>query len=39
VMTHAASGELKIATERVPLAEIEAAWDREQRGRRFVVIP
>lgn len=39
VMTHAASGELKIETERVPLAEIEEAWDREPRGRRFVVIP
>jgi len=39
VMTHAASGELKIDTERVPLPEIEEAWQREQRGRRFVVIP
>lgn len=39
VMAHAANGELKIATERVPLGEIEDAWGREQRGRRFVVIP
>jgi len=39
VMTYAASGELKIDTERVPLVEIEAAWEREQRGRRLVVIP
>ena len=39
VLAHAASGELKIETERVPLAEIEDAWQREQRGRRFVVIP
>ena len=30
---------LQIETERVPLAEIEEAWQREQRGRRFVVIP
>ncbi len=39
VMTLAAGGELKIDTERVPLPEIEEAWQREQRGRRFVVIP
>jgi len=39
VLAHAASGELKIETERVPLADIESAWDREQRGRRLVVIP
>jgi len=39
VLAHAASGELRIETERVPLAEIETAWGREQRGRRFVVIP
>lgn len=39
VVTHAASGELKIDTERVPLTEIEETWEREQRGRRFVVIP
>ena len=39
VMKHAASGELRIETERVPLADIEGAWAREQRGRRFVVIP
>lgn len=39
VMAHAASGELRIETERVPLAEIEEAWEREQRGRRFLVIP
>jgi len=39
VMAHAASGELKIDAERVPLAEIEEAWGREQQGKRFVVIP
>jgi len=39
VMAHAANGELKIDTERVPLAEIEAAWGREPQGRRLVVIP
>jgi NADPH:quinone reductase-like Zn-dependent oxidoreductase len=39
VMAHAANGELRIETERVPLADIEAAWGREQKGRRFVLIP
>jgi NADPH:quinone reductase-like Zn-dependent oxidoreductase len=38
VMTHAASGELRIETERVPLADIENAWQRDQQGRRLVVI-
>ena len=39
VMAHAASGELRIETERVPLADIENAWERDQQGRRLVVIP
>lgn len=39
VMARAASGELQIDTERVPLAEIESAWQRDQRGHRFVVTP
>jgi NADPH2:quinone reductase len=39
VLAHAASGDLQVETERVPLAEIQIAWDRETRGRRFVVIP
>ncbi|MGA2904734.1 MAG: zinc-binding alcohol dehydrogenase family protein [Candidatus Korobacteraceae bacterium] len=39
VMTHAASGELQIETQRIPLADIEAAWQQDQKGRRFVVIP
>jgi NADPH2:quinone reductase len=39
VLAHAASGKIQIETERVPLADIEAAWQRDQRGRRFVVIP
>ena len=39
VMRHAASGELRIETERIPLADIETAWGREQQGRRFVIIP
>ena len=39
VMARAATGELQIDTVRVPLPEIEDAWQRDQRGRRFVVIP
>ena len=39
VMAHAAKGELQIDTERVPLTDIESAWQREQRGRRLVIIP
>jgi len=39
VMEHAASGELQVETERVPLSEIELVWEREPCGRRFVVIP
>jgi len=39
VMEHAASGDLRVETERVPLSEIELVWEREPRGRRFVVIP
>ena len=39
VMAHAASGELRIETERVPLADIENAWQRDQQHRRLVVIP
>src|ERR1700756_3296339 len=39
VMAHAAKGELHIETERVPLADIEKAWQRDQPGRRLVIIP
>ncbi len=39
VMAHAASGELRIETERVPLADIENAWQRNEQRRRLVVIP
>jgi NADPH2:quinone reductase len=39
VMAYAAQGELQIDTERVPLADIESAWQREQPGRRLVMIP
>lgn len=39
VMAHAASGRLRIDTERVRLADIETAWQRELQGRRFVIVP
>lgn len=38
VMAHAAKGNLHIDTERVPLADIENAWQRDRPGRRSVII-
>jgi NADPH:quinone reductase-like Zn-dependent oxidoreductase len=38
VLAYGASGKLRIDTERVPLADIEAAWQRETRSR-LVIIP
>jgi hypothetical protein len=35
----AASGKLRIETEPVALADIEKVWQREQAGRRVVIIP
>jgi len=39
VIAYAATGDLQIDTERVPLADIENAWQREQSGPRLVIIP
>lgn len=39
VMTHAASGELRIDTERISLAEVARAWQGDPSGRRWVIIP
>jgi threonine dehydrogenase-like Zn-dependent dehydrogenase len=39
VMEHAASGELRVETECVSLKDVENAWQRDQPGRRLVVIP
>jgi NADPH:quinone reductase-like Zn-dependent oxidoreductase len=39
VMNHAASGKLRIETERIPLADIENAWERSVQAGRLVVIP
>jgi NADPH2:quinone reductase len=39
VMAHAASKELQIDTERIPLADVENVWTREQGRSRLVIIP
>lgn len=39
VTAHAASGELRVETEPVPLAEIESAWTRDTPGLRLIVMP
>jgi len=39
VIACAARGDLHIDTERVPLRDVENAWQREQPGRRAVIIP
>ena len=38
VMAYASKGDLRIDTEKIPLPDIENAWQREQPGRRLVVI-
>jgi len=39
VLAFAASGELQVDTKRVPLADIENAWRRNQPGRRLTITP
>jgi len=39
VMAYAVKGELQVDTVRVPLADIETAWDRNYPGRRLVIVP
>ena len=39
VMAHAARGELRVDTERVPLADIENAWQQGRPRGRLVIIP
>jgi NADPH2:quinone reductase len=38
-LARVASGDLRIATLRVPLAEVESAWTRRTSGQRIVLIP
>lgn len=39
LMSNVTTGKLRIDTERVPLREVEDAWQRDQHGRRTVIIP
>jgi NADPH2:quinone reductase len=39
LLANVASGALRVDIERVPLADVEEAWQRDQHGRRAVVIP
>jgi NADPH:quinone reductase-like Zn-dependent oxidoreductase len=39
VMTRAATGELRVDVEQVPLNDVERAWQRDGHGRRLVLIP
>jgi NADPH:quinone reductase-like Zn-dependent oxidoreductase len=39
LMSNVGCGTLRIDTERVPLGEVENAWNQEQHGRRAVIIP
>ncbi|HXW88953.1 MAG TPA: zinc-binding alcohol dehydrogenase family protein [Terriglobales bacterium] len=39
VTSRAARGELRIDVERVPLTNVENAWQRQEHGRRLVLIP
>jgi NADPH2:quinone reductase len=38
VMAYAAQGKLHIDTELIPLADVENAWQRDQSGRRLVIL-
>ena len=39
LLGNVARGALKIDTERVPLADVESAWERDWEGRRAVIVP
>jgi len=39
LLSNVAGGKLRIDTERVPLSEVEDAWQRDQQGWRTVIIP
>jgi NADPH:quinone reductase-like Zn-dependent oxidoreductase len=39
LMSNVGTGKLRIETERVPLRDVEDAWQRDQHGRRTVIIP
>ena len=39
LLANVASGALRIDTERVPLADVNEVWGRDQQGRRTVIVP
>ena len=39
VMAYAGKGSLHIDTEKIPLTDIESAWQRDQQSRRLVIVP
>jgi NADPH2:quinone reductase len=39
VLAWGAAGTIRVETEKIPLADIEKAWLRQERSRRLVVIP
>ena len=39
LLGNVARGALKIDTERLPLADVESAWERDWEGRRAVIVP
>jgi NADPH:quinone reductase-like Zn-dependent oxidoreductase len=39
LLDRVAQGILRIETERVPLADVSTAWERDQHGRRLVIVP
>lgn len=39
LLAKVASGALRVDTERVPLADVTDVWDRDQRGRRTIIVP
>jgi NADPH:quinone reductase-like Zn-dependent oxidoreductase len=39
VMSHGANGDFHLASQRVPLSEVEMAWERSEPGTRIVFIP
>jgi NADPH2:quinone reductase len=39
MLEHAVAGHLSVETEAAPLADVEAAWQRDPGGRRLVIVP
>jgi len=39
VISHGANGDFHLSTQRVPLAEVESAWEQSGSGSRIVIVP